>query len=304
MGFKDKIFNIHVQDPKVNLKNFHKLSEIINLIKPDLVMHLAAESHVDRSINSPWEFIESNVIGTYNLLEASRSYFNKLNGGKKSNFRFHHISTDEVFGSLDNSGFFSEESSYNPRSPYSSSKASSDHLVNSWYHTYDLPVIITNCSNNYGPYQSPEKLIPLTIIRCFDKKKIPVYGNGKNIRDWIYVEDHINAIFIVLLNGKIGESYCIGSNQEFTNIEIARKICLELDRIKPKKIEYSNLIKFVEDRPGHDFRYSIDPSLIKNQLGWVSKTKFKAALTKTVKWYLENKQSVPRNHFGKHKWFS
>ena len=275
---------------KVDLKNFHELCEIINLIKPDLVMHLAAESHVDRSINSPWEFIESNVIGTYNLLEASRSYINKLNGGKKSNFRFHHISTDEVFGSLSDIGTFSEKTPYDPRSPYSASKASSDHLVRAWHHTYNFPIIITNCSNNFGPWQYPEKLIPLTISKAINLQTIPIYGDGSNVRDWLFVDDHVDALIISATKGEIGETYCIGGFGERTNLQVVKKICDMLDFFCTQKIKYSELISFVNDRPGHDKRYSINSEKIQSKLNWHPKYSFDEALEKTIKWYLENKE--------------
>ena len=275
---------------KLDLKNFHELCEIINLIKPDLIMHLAAESHVDRSINSPWEFIESNVIGTYNLLEASRSYFNKLNGSKKSNFRFHHISTDEVFGSLSDIGTFSEKTPYDPRSPYSASKASSDHLVRAWHHTYNFPIIITNCSNNFGPWQYPEKLIPLTISKAINLQTIPIYGDGSNVRDWLFVDDHVDALIISAIKGEIGETYCIGGFGERTNLQVVKKICDILDVFCPQNIKYSELMSFVKDRPGHDKRYSINSEKIQSKLNWYPKYSFDEALEKTIKWYLENKE--------------
>ena len=273
---------------KCDLSDELKIESIVEEVKPDLVIHLAAESHVDNSITDPKVFIDSNIVGTFNLLSSCLRYYLNLDKNRKKKFRFLHVSTDEVFGSLFNKEKFSESSKYDPRSPYSASKAGSDHIVRSWFHTYDFPILITNCGNNYGPWQFPEKLIPTIIFNAINSKEIPIYGNGLNIRDWIYVEDHINAIFIVLLNGKIGESYCIGSNQEFTNIEIARKICLELDRIKPKKIEYSNLIKFVEDRPGHDKRYAINALKIRSELGWSPKYSFQNSLEITIRWYLKN----------------
>lgn len=275
---------------KLDLKNFHELCEIINLIKPDLVMHLAAESHVDRSINSPREFIESNIIGTYNLLEASRSYFNKLNGNKKSNFRFHHISTDEVFGSLSDKGTFSEKTPYDPRSPYSASKASSDHLVRAWHHTYNFPIIITNCSNNFGPWQYPEKLIPLTISKAINLQNIPIYGDGSNVRDWLFVDDHVDALIISATKGEIGETYCIGGFGERTNLQVVKKICDILDVLCTQNIKYSELISFVKDRPGHDKRYSINSEKIQSKLNWYPKYTFDKALEITIKWYLENKE--------------
>ena len=275
---------------KLDLKNFHELCEVINLIKPDLVMHLAAESHVDRSINSPREFIESNILGTYNLLEASRSYLNKLNGNKKSNFRFHHISTDEVFGSLSDIGTFSEKTPYDPRSPYSASKASSDHLVRAWHHTYNFPIIITNCSNNFGPWQYPEKLIPLTIGKATKLQKIPIYGDGSNVRDWLFVEDHVDALIISATKGEIGETYCIGGFGERTNLQVVKKICDILDVFCTRNIKHSELISFVKDRPGHDKRYSINSEKIQSKLNWMPKYSFDKALEITIKWYLENKE--------------
>ena len=282
-----RFYNLFISDTYGENDN---RSKIINLIKPDLVMHLAAESHVDRSINSPWEFIESNVIGTYNLLEASRSYFNKLNGGKKSNFRFHHISTDEVFGSLSDIGTFSEKTPYDPRSPYSASKASSDHLVRAWHHTYNFPIIITNCSNNFGPWQYPEKLIPLTISKAINLQTIPIYGDGSNVRDWLFVDDHVDALIISATKGEIGETYCIGGFGERTNLQVVKKICDILDVFCPQNIKYSELMSFVKDRPGHDKRYSINSEKIQSKLNWYPKYSFDEALEKTIKWYLENKE--------------
>ncbi len=265
-----------------------ELDIIFEKIKPDLVMHLAAESHVDRSISSPRIFIESNIIGTYNLLESSRRYYESLNIEKKLQFRFHHISTDEVFGSLDEDGKFSEETPYDPRSPYSASKASSDHLVRSWFHTYGLPIIITNCSNNFGPWQYPEKLIPLTILKANKSEKIPIYGDGSNIRDWLYVEDHVEALILAATKGEIGETYCIGGFGEKTNLEVVKNICQILDVLSPKEIEHHELITFIEDRKGHDKRYSINPLKIQSKLDWEPKYSFEEALLKTIKWYISS----------------
>jgi len=265
-----------------------ELDIIFEKIKPDLVMHLAAESHVDRSISSPRIFIESNIIGTYNLLESSRRYYESLNIEKKLQFRFHHISTDEVFGSLDEDGKFSEETPYDPRSPYSASKASSDHLVRSWFHTYGLPIIITNCSNNFGPWQYPEKLIPLTILKANKSEKIPIYGDGSNIRDWLYVEDHVEALILAATKGEIGETYCIGGFGEKTNLEVVKNICQILDVLSPKEIEHHELITFIEDRKGHDKRYSINPHKIQSKLDWEPKYSFEEALLKTIKWYISS----------------
>jgi len=275
---------------KIDLTNSLKTFEAVKYADPDLIMHLAAESHVDRSIEGPGEFIKSNILGTFNLLEAARSHYEKLSFKRKSNFRFHHISTDEVFGTLGEEGQFSEDTKYDPRSPYSASKASSDHLVNSWHHTFGLPTLITNCSNNYGPWQYPEKLIPKIIINALQNSKIPIYGNGKNIRDWLYVEDHAEALIEVLNRGEIGEKYCIGGNEERSNNEIAEIICNYLDIIYPRTNTHKKLITYVEDRKGHDFRYSINANKIKKSLNWFPKLSFKEGIEKTVNWYLKNKE--------------
>ena len=250
------------------------------------VFHFAAESHVDRSIDNPKEFINTNIFGTYNLLEQSRKYFSKHN----HNFRFIHVSTDEVYGDLDDEGFFTEKTPYNPSSPYSASKASSDHLARAWFRTYGLPVIITNCSNNYGAFQFPEKLIPLMILNCLEWKPLPVYGDGSNVRDWLYVNDHCTAIKAIYENGKLGETYNIGGNNEIKNIDIVYTICDVLDDLKPSnKGNYSELITFVKDRPGHDFRYAINAEKIQKELGWYPSESFESGIKKTVQWYLENK---------------
>ena len=250
------------------------------------VFHFAAESHVDRSIDGPTAFINTNIIGTFNLLEISKIYYSKQN----SNFKFIHISTDEVYGDLDDNGYFTENTPYNPSSPYSASKASSDHLARAWNRTYGLPVIITNCSNNYGASQFPEKLIPLMIINCLDWKPLPVYGDGQNVRDWLFVDDHCNAIKKVYENGRIGETYNIGGNNEIKNIDIVNIICSVLDNLKPSDNgkSYSELITFVEDRPGHDFRYAINAEKIQKELGWFPIESFYTGIKKTVEWYLEN----------------
>ena len=274
---------------QVNLCNLEDVKKVVEISNPDAIIHLAAESHVDRSIKSPINFFESNIKGTFNLLEAIRSFWNKLPSDKRKIFRFLHISTDEVYGSLGKYGKFSEETPYNPRSPYSASKAASDHLVNAWNHTYGIPTLITNCSNNYGPYQFPEKLIPLTIFKAMNKEKIPVYGNGLNIRDWLYVEDHIDGLLRVLMNGVIGKNYCIGGYGEITNIEIIKKICTILVKLNSQNsFKYENLIEYVDDRPGHDKRYSIDSRLISKELDWSPKYTLEKGLFITVKWYLEN----------------
>ena len=256
--------------------------------KPNLIMHLAAESHVDRSIDGPEEFIKSNIVGTFNLLESARKFWSTLNSDDKKNFRFHHISTDEVFGSLGELGSFSEETPYDPRSPYSASKASSDHLVKAWFHTYKLPIVLTNCSNNYGPLQFPEKLIPLVIFKAFQNKKIPIYGDGLNIRDWLFIDDHVDALLLVAEKGLVGESYCIGGNGEKSNKEVVLKICEIMDKKFPFKAPHKNLIEFVKDRPGHDKRYSINPSKIIKNLGWKAKHTFDEGIEETVDWYLNN----------------
>jgi len=260
--------------------------------KPNAVIHLAAESHVDNSIKSPSEFIYSNIIGTYNLLDVSLNYFKSIDKLKKKDFRFVHISTDEVFGSLGRDGFFKEDSRYKPNSPYSASKASSDHLVRAWNKTYNFPAIITNCSNNFGPFQNIEKLIPKCISNALNHMKIPIYGNGMQVRDWLYVKDHVKAIDLVLNKGKIGETYNIGASNDITNISLIKKICEILDELKPienKLIsKYSDLIDFVDDRPGHDQRYAIDASKIINELEWKPKNSFDNDLRETVSWYLNN----------------
>jgi len=274
---------------KEDICNKNSIVNIINEFKPDWIVNFAAETHVDRSIDSPTEFINTNIFGTSALLEAAMSYWLSSNN---SEFRFLHISTDEVYGSLKNRKYFNEESPYRPNSPYSASKASSDHLVRAWNRTYDFPAIITNCSNNYGPYQFPEKLIPLMIANCIDQKPLPVYGKGQNIRDWLFVDDHCNAILQVLRNGKIGETYNIGGNNEIKNIDIVQKICDVLDEIKSisREDSYSKLISFVDDRPGHDFRYAIDSSKIKKDLGWSPKETFDSGIKKTINWYLNNEK--------------
>ena len=275
-----------------DLKDNKSLKKIFKEYKPDIVFHLAAESHVDRSIESPRNFLESNIIGTFNILENALIYFNNLPTNKKSNFKFLHISTDEVFGSLGKSGLFNESSNYKPMSPYSATKAASDHLVDSWFNTFGLPSLISNCSNNYGPRQFPDKLIPKIIINAINLKPIPIYGNGLNIRDWLFVEDHINALLLMACKGKPGSRYCIGGGEEKNNINICKKICNLLDDLKPQKNSYSSLIEFVEDRPGHDFRYGIDSALITKELGWKPLFKFDQTIKETTIWYLRNKDWV------------
>lgn len=258
--------------------------------QPDVVMHLAAESHVDRSIAGSAAFIQTNIVGTYTLLEAARVYWQMLIRQKKEKFRFHHVSTDEVFGSLDEAGFFTEETCYQPNSPYSASKAASDHLVRAWHNTYGLPIIITNCSNNYGPYQHPEKLIPLMITNVIKGKALPVYGEGRNIRDWLYVEDHARALRLVIEKGTVGETYNIGACSERKNIDVVKEICAIVDDLLPASPyrPHSSLIKFVQDRPGHDLRYGIDARKIRRELGWVPHESFETGLRSTVDWYVKN----------------
>lgn len=260
--------------------------------QPDGILHLAAESHVDRSIDGPAAFIQTNIVGTYTLLEAARAYWIGLDSERKQAFRFQHISTDEVYGSLGAHGLFTEETAYQPNSPYSASKAASDHLVRAWHHTYGLPVVTTNCSNNYGPYHFPEKLVPLTILNALEGKPLPIYGDGQQIRDWLYVEDHARALVRVFEHGKIGEVYNIGGHNEQPNLTVVQTICALLEELKPEKPEgvsrYQDLITFVQDRPGHDQRYAIDASKIQQELGWVPQETFETGLKKTVRWYLDN----------------
>tara|TARA_B100000767_G_scaffold275270_1_gene311377 strand:- start:10149 stop:11207 length:1059 start_codon:yes stop_codon:yes gene_type:complete len=266
------------------------LLQIFEDFKPQIVMNLAAESHVDRSIESPGAFIQSNIIGTYNLLETSRSYYKNATDLIKNKFRFIHISTDEVFGSLGDSGFFEESTAYDPSSPYSASKASSDHLVRAWHRTYGLPAIITNCSNNYGPYQFPEKIIPLMINNAINHEPLTIYGDGLQIRDWLYVDDHVKALYLIATNGSIGETYNIGGRNEKTNIDVVNSICKILDKTLPSKQirTYSELITYVQDRPGHDRRYAINANKIQNMLGWSPAETFETGIAKTINWYLNN----------------
>ncbi|MDC1289410.1 dTDP-glucose 4,6-dehydratase [Amylibacter sp.] len=272
---------------KIDVCNRDDLIDCFNRFKPDAIMHLAAESHVDRSIDAPSTFIYTNIIGTYEILEASRHFWKKE--GQPESFRFHHISTDEVYGSLGATGLFTEKTPYDPKSPYSASKASSDHLVRAWHETYGLPIVLTNCSNNYGPFHFPEKLIPVVIIKAISGEKIPIYGTGDNIRDWLYVEDHADALLSVIKDGEIGRSYNIGGRNEATNLELVQKICVLLDNLQPQKTPYADQITFVTDRPGHDQRYAIDPSRIINELNWKPSVTLDEGLRKTVLWYLENK---------------
>ncbi|MBV1919092.1 MAG: dTDP-glucose 4,6-dehydratase [Pseudomonadales bacterium] len=268
------------------------ITALFNRHQPDIVMHLAAESHVDRSIDGPAAFIQTNIVGTCVLLEVARSYWNELEANKKASFRFHHISTDEVYGSLGEQGLFTEENRYEPNSPYSASKASSDHLVRSWKETYGLPTLITNCSNNYGPYHFPEKLIPLVILNALAGKPLPVYGEGNQVRDWLYVDDHARALVHVAIEGVLGETYNIGGHNEKQNIEVVKTLCELLEELAPNKPEgvdrYESLITYVADRPGHDIRYAIDASKIQRELGWVPEETFETGMRKTVQWYLDN----------------
>ncbi|MFT5759444.1 MAG: dTDP-glucose 4,6-dehydratase [Alteromonadaceae bacterium] len=278
------------------------LDQIFTEYQPDLVMHLAAESHVDRSIDGPAEFIETNIVGTYTMLEATRHYWNQLEPNRKSAFRFHHISTDEVYGDLEGTeDLFTETTSYEPSSPYSASKASSDHLVRAWLRTYGFPTIVTNCSNNYGPYHFPEKLIPLMILNALDGKALPVYGNGMQIRDWLYVEDHATALYAVVTKGEIGETYNIGGHNEKKNIEVVETLCQILNELIPQEADYKDLITFVADRPGHDIRYAIDASKIERELGWTPIETFETGLRKTVEWYLANSEWCKRVQDGSYR---
>lgn len=289
---------------KADICDSDKIQKIFDKYQPQVVMHLAAESHVDRSIDGPKDFIQTNIIGTFTLLEQARKYWSKLEGSKKRSFRFHHISTDEVYGDLPHPDeqpkeltLFTENTSYKPSSPYSASKASSDHLVRAWQRTYGLPTLVTNCSNNYGPYHFPEKLIPLIILNALDGKELPVYGKGNQIRDWLFVEDHARALVMVATQGQIGDTYNIGGHNEKTNLEVVRTICKILDELRPCKTNpvikvksYDSLIKFVDDRPGHDLRYAIDASKIEHELGWKPIETFNSGIYKTIVWYLENKE--------------
>jgi dTDP-glucose 4,6-dehydratase len=288
-----------------NICDSPKLARTFASFGPDLVMHLAAESHVDRSIEGPASFIQTNVVGTYSLLEAARSYWGTLPTERRDRFRFHHISTDEVFGSLGADGLFTEATPYNPSSPYSATKASSDHLVRAWHRTYGLPVLITNCSNNYGQYQFPEKLIPLMILKALLGEKLPVYGNGQQVRDWLHVEDHARALYRVVTAGTAGETYNIGGNSEQTNLTVVETICDLLDEFAPQRpngiSSYRDLISFVEDRPGHDQRYAIDASKIERELGWKPAETFESGLRKTVKWYLDNRSWWQRVQDGSYQ---
>ena len=276
----------------VNICDMDELQRVFQQYQPDAIMHLAAESHVDRSIDGPAAFIQTNIVGTYNLLDVAKKYWDTLSGEKKGSFRFHHVSTDEVYGDLDETGYFTEETSYAPSSPYSASKASSDHLVRAWHRTYDFPIVITNCSNNYGGYQFPEKLIPLVTLNALEGKALPIYGKGDQIRDWLHVDDHARALRLVLETGKNGETYNIGGHNEKTNLEVVKTICSLLDKLVPDSpyIPHESLITYVTDRPGHDLRYAIDADKIAAQLGWTPAETFESGIEKTIHWYLENSE--------------
>jgi dTDP-glucose 4,6-dehydratase len=310
--------NAHYTFEQVDICDATELKRVFNEHQPDIVMHLAAESHVDRSIDGPGEFIHTNFIGTFTLLEQTRAYWNELDGHKKANFKFHHISTDEVYGDLPHPDevsdsilplpLFTEDTSYAPSSPYSASKAGSDHLVRAWQRSYGLPTLVTNCSNNYGPFQFPEKLVPLIILNALEGKSLPVYGSGNQIRDWLYVEDHARALVVVATKGKVGETYNIGGHNEKQNIEVVKTICEILDELVPLNTKYSALITHVTDRPGHDMRYAIDASKIQQELGWVPLETFQSGIKKTIRWYLDNQEwcqhvqdgSYQRERLGSH----
>jgi dTDP-glucose 4,6-dehydratase len=287
---------------KADICDLPAVRRVFKTHRPDAIIHLAAEPHVDHSIDRSADFIQTNIVGTHTLLEAARYYYENLESDKKEMFRFLHISTDEVYGELGEEGFFKETTAYAPRSPYSASKASSDHLVRAWYHTYGLPILITHCTNNFGPFQTPEALIPVVILNALQQKQIPVYGDGKNVRDWLYVDDHARALFKVVEEGRIGETYNIGGQNEKQNIEIVNTICSMLDDMKPKdQGKYSDHITFVTDRPGHDRRYAIDTSKIKNELGWESEETFETGLRSTIEWYIKNIgwcECVTNNNYG------
>jgi dTDP-glucose 4,6-dehydratase len=278
---RHQLLQVDLVDPEATMA-------AIKRADPDLVFHLAAESHVDRSISGPGAFIESNISGTFNLLQAVRAHWEQLPKERQEHFRFHHISTDEVFGSLGPTGCFSETTPYDPRSPYSASKAASDHLVSAWHHTYGLPVVLTNCSNNYGPWQFPEKLIPVVILKAVAGEPIPLYGDGANVRDWLYVEDHVEALLLAATRGRLGESYCVGGHGERSNKQVVQTICSLLDELRPQGAPHAGLITPVADRPGHDRRYAIDPTRISSELGWRPAHAFEQSLATTVNWYLDN----------------
>lgn len=273
---------------KADICDLRKMSEAMNGFQPDRIIHLAAESHVDRSISGAGDFVQTNVVGTFSLLEAARHYWNELPADRKETFRFLHVSTDEVYGSLGDEGLFAEVTAYDPSSPYSASKAASDHLAIAWHRTYGLPVIVSNCSNNYGPYHFPEKLIPLIILNAMDGKPLPVYGQGVNIRDWLYVEDHARALDLIASSGRPGEKYNVGGRNERRNIDVVTRICALMDELRPQAKAHADLITFVTDRPGHDARYAIDATKLETELGWKAQENFDTGIERTVRWYLEN----------------
>jgi len=288
---------------RTDIRDLPALRRAVEEFRPDLIMHLAAETHVDRSIDGPADFVMTNMVGTANLLEATRAYWTGLDDAAKRRFRLHHVSTDEVFGSLGPSGQFSETTPYAPNSPYSASKAGSDHLVRAWHETFGLPVITSNCSNNYGPCQFPEKLIPLIILNALEGKKLPIYGTGKNIRDWLHVEDHARALIAIATRGQPGETYCVGGNEERTNIDVVLTVCSILDELLPQSQHrpHANLITYVADRPGHDARYAIDASKIERELGWRPQETFESGIKKTVQWYLDNRSWWERVRAGAYR---
>jgi dTDP-glucose 4,6-dehydratase len=285
---------------QADIVDLPKMREVVRGFRPDAIMHLAAESHVDRSIDGPGQFIQTNVVGTFSLLQAALEHWRSLSGAARDGFRFHHVSTDEVFGSLGPDGFFTETTPYRPNSPYSASKAASDHLVRAWHHTYGLPTVLSNCSNNYGPYHFPEKLIPLVILNALEGKPLPVYGRGENVRDWLYVDDHARALLLIAERGRIGESYNVGGNSEKTNLEVVRTICALMDELvpDPRIGPREKLIAFVQDRPGHDLRYAIDASKMRDELGWSPQETFESGLRKTVEWLLANRSWWTRIRSG------
>ncbi|MEB2845424.1 dTDP-glucose 4,6-dehydratase [Rhizobiales bacterium RZME27] len=273
---------------QADICDLQKMSEAMNSFKPDRIMHLAAESHVDRSISGAADFVQTNVMGTFSLLEAARHYWNDLSPARKEAFRFLHVSTDEVYGSLGDEGLFEEVTAYDPSSPYSASKAASDHLAIAWHRTYGLPVVVSNCSNNYGPYHFPEKLIPLIILNAMDGKPLPIYGEGVNIRDWLYVEDHARALDLIASRGRLGEKYNVGGRNERRNIDVVKRICSLMDELRPKATPHADLITYVTDRPGHDARYAIDATKLETELGWKAQENFDSGIERTVRWYLDN----------------
>lgn len=273
---------------KADICDMARMSEAMNEFKPDRIMHLAAESHVDRSISGAGDFVQTNVMGTFSLLEAARQYWNDLSPARKEAFRFLHVSTDEVYGSLGDEGLFEEVTAYDPSSPYSASKAASDHLAIAWHRTYGLPVVVSNCSNNYGPYHFPEKLIPLIILNAMDGKPLPVYGNGVNIRDWLYVEDHARALDLIAARGRVGEKYNVGGRNERRNIDVVTRVCELMDHLRPHAKPHTDLITYVTDRPGHDARYAIDATKLETELGWKAQENFDSGIERTVRWYLDN----------------